>query len=251
MVTWNSGKSSLEFLYVDEKSRNTYYEAWSIIETQEAAAKAEKKPADPIIGAAAAAHSGAGAAIGKDADVDVEEPPVEEKKLTKPVISDAVKAERKERQKKIRDAVDTAATALQRHQEVVGQYQTTLQTVAEDPQWGWCKADESFTKAMKTAYKQVTTLKQKDVFYGSLLTKEHEEWKKSYGKDMSQLVVAVEKKVPALLLLVEALSQEITTLTAMHYARPEIVKLGRGSQSVEPKLKKARVAGKAKPKAKG
>ena len=228
MITWNSDKSSLEFIFVNEKNRRGFHEAWSIIESQ-TSGKGTKKPIEKEDSVAPSVAIEEKKAIEEQKAIE-ENTAIEEKKarITKVAVSDAEKLAKKEKLQKVRCAVETAAGALQRHQEVVGQYQTTLQTVAEDPLWGWCKLDESFTKAMKTAYKQVTTLKQKDVFYGALLTKEHEEWKKSYAKDMSLLVEAVEEKVPALQQVVEALSDQITTLVAMHYARPEIVKLGLG-----------------------
>ena len=241
LVSYDTGKNSLDFLYIEEGHREEFEEAWTLLETQ-----GEEQVEDTGMAAGSGvagndvkkgddkAQVGKGEMVEEktgNSDEENEEapnargtpggaPPANRGRIQ---VTDEEKEAKTQRAKSIADAMTTASAAREAYNAVIGNYTVLMDSVQKDTLWAWANNDEAL-KLVRLEYQKVLDSKNGDVFYSTWLSSEPSALRKAHEKKMDVLVENIKKKLAKdkLPKLVEGLGVALETMKAMHNARPEV-----------------------------
>ena len=248
-MTYGSGKEIMNFVCVETGFREVFEECWRVHEVmnkkEPAAGRSVDEPA-PVMARAEVARaeveekttkpkrglkrgisdaSAASSASGKKRKVG---------KGQRRVIGTAEKEAQKAKGKKMRDALDKVKKAKLAYNQALGGWGSTNKLIEEDATWDHAKGDKETLKAVGAA-KRLEDLVTKDAFWATWVAKDANSLRKHYKDE--EFIGMVAKKMDKLDKCVLELAEHLSTVTAMHNARPDMQP---SPQEAKTKTKKVR-----------
>ena len=248
-MSYDNGKEMMNFVYVKTGFREVFEECWRVHEVM--------KQGKPAIGGQSSAAASPEVTPRAAAEADDEKP---KRSLTRGrsdasaassasgnrrrfggglkgrrVVTNAEQLAQKEKGKHMREALDQVKKSKVSYNQTLGGWGSTNKLIEEDSKWDHAKGDKETLKAVSAA-KRIEDIVMKDTFYSTWLANDAASLRKHY-KD-AEFVGIVAKKLDKLDKGVKELDEHLTTVKAMHNARPETQPLKAEPKKKVPKKKR-------------